>query len=57
MNWWKMQQTAATFFIVLEYYKQHTPWPESARELYRPGDCRWSAKLAPTFVDSVFSVF
>jgi hypothetical protein len=26
-----------------------TPWPESARELYRPSDRRLSAKLVPTF--------
>jgi hypothetical protein len=28
-----------------------TPWPESARELYRPNDSRLSAKLVPTFAD------
>jgi hypothetical protein len=28
-----------------------TPWPESTRELYRPSDCRLSAKLVRTFVD------
>jgi hypothetical protein len=28
-----------------------TPWPESARELYRPSDRRLSAKLVPTFTD------
>jgi hypothetical protein len=25
-----------------------TPWPESAKELYRPSDRRLSAKLVPT---------
>jgi hypothetical protein len=29
--------------------KKQTPWPESASELYRPSDCRLSAKLVPTF--------
>jgi hypothetical protein len=28
-----------------------TPWPETASELYRPSDCRLSAKLVPTFAD------
>jgi hypothetical protein len=28
-----------------------SPWPESARELYRPSDSRLSVKLMPTFVD------
>jgi hypothetical protein len=28
-----------------------TPWPKSARELYRPSDRRLSAKLVPTFAD------
>jgi hypothetical protein len=31
--------------------KKETPWPESASELYRPGDRRLSAKLVPTFAD------
>jgi hypothetical protein len=31
--------------------KQQTPWPEFSSELYRPSDCRLSAKLVPTFVD------
>jgi CBS-domain-containing membrane protein len=31
--------------------KLKTPWPESARELYRPSDRRLSAKLLPTFAD------
>jgi hypothetical protein len=30
---------------------EKTPWPESASELYRPDDCRVSAKLVPTFAD------
>jgi hypothetical protein len=28
---------------------KHTPWPESASELYRPSDSRLSAKLVPAF--------
>jgi CBS-domain-containing membrane protein len=31
--------------------KTKTPWPESASELYRPSDRRFSAKLVPTFAD------
>jgi hypothetical protein len=31
--------------------KQQTPWPESASELYRTSDSRFSAKLVPTFAD------
>jgi hypothetical protein len=27
------------------------PWPQSASELYRPSDCRSSAKLVPTSAD------
>jgi hypothetical protein len=37
-------------------YKKQTPWPESASELYRPSDHRVSAKLVPTFADSVCHV-
>jgi hypothetical protein len=29
--------------------RKQTPWPESARELYRPSDRRLSANLVPTF--------
>jgi hypothetical protein len=32
--------------------KQQTLWPESASELYRPSDRRFSAKLVATFADS-----
>jgi hypothetical protein len=28
-----------------------TPWPESTRELYRPTDRRFSARLVTTFED------
>jgi hypothetical protein len=31
--------------------RKQTPWPESARELYRPIDRRLSPKLLPTFAD------
>jgi hypothetical protein len=30
---------------------KQTPWPESASELYRPSDRRFSAKWLPTFAD------
>jgi hypothetical protein len=30
-------------------WETHTPWPESASELYRPSDRRLSAKWLPTF--------
>jgi hypothetical protein len=42
------------FRYVPEFIKQkqkQTPWPQSASELYRPSDRRFSAKLAPTFAD------
>jgi hypothetical protein len=29
---------------LIELYKKKTPWSESASELYRPSDCRLSAK-------------
>jgi hypothetical protein len=28
---------------------KQTPWPQSASELYQPGDRRLSAKIVPTF--------
>jgi hypothetical protein len=31
---------------------KHTPWAESASELYRPSDRRLSTKLVPTFADT-----
>jgi hypothetical protein len=31
--------------------KKKTPWSESASQLYRPGDRRFSAKWLPTFAD------
>jgi hypothetical protein len=39
-------------FTEVETNKQtnkQTPWPESASKLNRPSDCRFSAKLLPTF--------
>jgi CBS-domain-containing membrane protein len=30
---------------------KQTPWSESASELYRPSDRRFSAKSLPTFAD------
>jgi hypothetical protein len=35
----------------LKLKKKKTPWSESARELYRPGDRRLSAKWLATFAD------
>jgi hypothetical protein len=32
-------------------FVEKSPWPESARELYRPSDRRLSAMLVPTFAD------
>jgi hypothetical protein len=32
-------------------HQKQTPWPESASELHRPSDRRFSAKLVPTFAD------
>jgi hypothetical protein len=32
--------------------KEQIPWPESSSELYRPSNCRFSAKLVPTFADT-----
>jgi hypothetical protein len=40
----------ATELITYKQQKQ-LPWPESASELYRPTDCRLSAKLVPAFAD------
>jgi hypothetical protein len=31
--------------------RKKKPWFESTSELYRPSDCRLSAKLEPTFAD------
>jgi hypothetical protein len=36
-------------WYVLRLSKKKTQWPESASELYRPSDRRFSAKLMPTF--------
>jgi hypothetical protein len=33
------------------HHKKKTPWSESANDLYRPSDCRLSAKWLPTFAD------
>jgi hypothetical protein len=43
----------------LRYFimKKVTPWPEYARELYRPSDRRLSGKLVPTFADERCHVF
>jgi hypothetical protein len=43
------------FSLSLSYFHanliKQTPWSESASELYRPSDCRLSAKWLPTFAD------
>jgi hypothetical protein len=36
--------------------KKQTPWSESASELYRPSDRRFSAKWLPTFADKGYHV-
>jgi hypothetical protein len=44
--------TTTTIIIIIDQNNNNikiTPWPESARELYRPSDHRLSAKLVPTF--------
>jgi hypothetical protein len=41
-----------SFILYIIYIEGNlTVWPESASELYRPSDCRLSAKLLPTFAD------
>jgi hypothetical protein len=40
-----------TFSAMFTTKKKQTPWSESASELYRPSDSRFSAKLVPTFAD------
>jgi hypothetical protein len=40
-----------TVYETSYYFLNYTPWPESASELYRLGDRRLSAKLAPNFAD------
>jgi hypothetical protein len=34
-----------------KYYKNQTPWPKSASELYQPSNRRLSVKLLPIFAD------
>jgi hypothetical protein len=44
--------TISFFYMYVYIYKtKQTPWPESARKLYRPSDRRLSSKLVPTFAD------
>jgi hypothetical protein len=38
-------------YIYIHTHIYKSPWPESASELFRPGDRRLSAKLVPTFAD------
>jgi hypothetical protein len=44
-------RTSGLFSWHLPTHKNQTPWSESARELYRQGDRRLSAKWLPTFAD------
>jgi hypothetical protein len=44
-------QTSGAEYRTIVFFKENTPWPESANELYRPSDRRLSAKLVPTFAD------
>jgi hypothetical protein len=37
--------------MIIYINKKQTPWPESARELYRQSERRLLAKLVPTFWD------
>jgi hypothetical protein len=47
----KRRGTVSLFLFTQQTTRKQTPWPESARELYRPSDRRLSAKLLPTFAD------
>jgi hypothetical protein len=40
-----------TYWTLNKTNNKQTPWPESASELYRPSDRRFSAKWLPTFAD------
>jgi CBS-domain-containing membrane protein len=37
--------------MIITTKQKQTPWSESASELYRPSDRRFSAKLLTTFAD------
>jgi hypothetical protein len=37
--------------VICTLQNKHTPWSESASELYRPSDRRLSAKLVSIFAD------
>jgi hypothetical protein len=39
-------------FLQKSAIRTKTAWPESASELYRLSDCRFSGKSVPTFADS-----
>jgi hypothetical protein len=38
-------------YYLLQKQNKQTPWTESASELYRPSDRRFSVKLMPKFAD------
>jgi hypothetical protein len=52
MHWLlgRKSQLSTTNKLLL-YKKKQTPWSESASELYRPSDRRFSAKWLSTFAD------
>jgi hypothetical protein len=43
-------------FSRIKRHETHTPWPQSASELYRPSDHRLSANLVPTFTNRGYRV-
>jgi hypothetical protein len=45
-----LSATGISLYQMTKKQKQ-TPWSESASELYRPSDRRFSAKWLPTFAD------
>jgi hypothetical protein len=47
----KIHKTSDSETMLLKYWNNKTPWPESARGLYRPRDRPLSAKLVLTFAD------
>jgi hypothetical protein len=50
-NYSSGQEMSRLLIIIIIIIIIVTPWPQSASELYRPRDCRLSAKLVPTFED------
>jgi hypothetical protein len=48
---WEVLKFWMKYSQVNKQNKKRTPWSESANELYRPSDRRFSAKWLPTFAD------